>query len=100
MGRNGLLVMRGPSEVGLSVSPKNGDHGQASRRLGPAPNSTIVLSAVQARPYLDPVADGRRSGFQCSIFPRRPSAIGSSAHVPRGNIAVVIFVVALVGRAL
>jgi len=64
MEREALLIMRGPNELSITVEPQD----DTGRRLSPG---EVGYSEI------NPVADGRRSGFQCSVFPRRPDALSS-----------------------
>lgn len=85
----GLLVMRGPNEHALVLqqggapsppaAPKGGAPSppaapkDTSRRLTASPAS--LGSAGSAGSSVDPVHDGRMSGFRCTVFPRQPLAM-------------------------
>lgn len=62
----GLVTMRGQNEHELRLEP------------GGVPSPQRQLSAY-AGSTLDPVYDGRASGFRCSVFPREPLDLSSRA---------------------
>merc|ERR1719270_1702782 len=87
MSRFGLFAMRGPNENVLQVGPRTSI---TERRLAstaaidaagaPGPSSNSNSKRNVSDVFLHPIRDGRRSGFACSVFPRKPLAFKSPSH--------------------
>jgi len=75
MARLGLYALRGPSENLLVLSPGGGN--------APGNDARLLAASSTGGPsgFVNPVRDGRASGFQCAVFPRIPFGLSSSMGV-------------------
>eukprot|EP00933_Yihiella_yeosuensis_P041662 TRINITY_DN36054_c0_g1_i2.p1 TRINITY_DN36054_c0_g1~~TRINITY_DN36054_c0_g1_i2.p1 ORF type:complete len:346 (+),score=38.27 TRINITY_DN36054_c0_g1_i2:35-1039(+) len=62
----GLIAMRGPNQ-----KPIDEDHATSYSRSTNRSSTERLLSSIQEG-LVNPVEDGRKSGFVCSVFPRDP----------------------------
>jgi len=101
MAHNGLYAFRGPRQQ--AVSRKQLPSGEPVQQdvsvVDDAARPQRRLKNDHVLDYIYPVRDGRVSSFQCTVFPRQPLAIRSSAALALPWLSVeVVIALALVGR--
>merc|ERR1719240_2251187 len=115
MVEQGLVVMKEHNELPLKVAPEldtsPASVEQLSGNLKSRRLALPVVAAANVTPSgvsggittssgldrrLDPVSDGRLSGFRCSVFPRTPIGLGSGASRRESTLARVACAITLI----
>jgi len=100
-----LAASAAPTRAASPQTQLDSHHRSASSRIGATVNVSLADDVQGLHPtagdVLYPVRDGRSSGLQCSVFPRRPMMLGSgggkSADVIAGALVAVAGLAALTG---